>query len=1064
MATLPIEDHFERICSKIDDNRVTILSGATGCGKSTKVPKLLRDHLQARVLCVQPRRMAVVAVATRVAELLDVTLGGPVVGFHIGASMQAESDKTELMFVTAGIFLEMLKSNGAASVAPYGAVVIDEVHERSCENDLALACLMQLATTQELRSLKIILMSATADVGRYQRFVQPLCTDGQPGLYNMGSKEFYDIKRRWLKDALAEADHSCDYGLEYFEQHDREVVSELTCLISKLSIKLVARTIKEDGAGCTVLVFLPTYMLIEAVHKQLSEADSLPHNVPLYVLHSSVDIEDCMAALHGEDGAAARVVLASSVAESSITIKSVTHVIDSCRSCEIRWSPMSGEAKPNIVWVSQAQANQRAGRTGRTNDGTVWRLVAAQTYHAFAEWEMAAMQLQLLRKEVLLLTCSKARQVNNGRKLLASCLDPPKEDTVTRAETHLLDSRLVERQQLSSRKQRAASLLQPTPLGQLVDAMPLDIDASKLVLYGALCGLLEEAAVLAVLRSSQPMPLKREPNKLLEHRRLIAHYGPLHAEQEQDTFKEDEMLANLAAYLAFQRRVLDPRRLRRVRRPSVNANMELEGESVLVSGLKNRPELNGERVEVGKYDAARGRYAVTLGSGEMVLLRGANLIEAEAEWCRERKISHTALLATTRTVDHVLRRVFHFFPPVLRHHLERRASRPAPTHATHDFAALESLPESKQRGGGGSIFRLLVDKRAETLLRKLLQTLRPPQDRHTESAATPSDANGPCFFYRRGCCSVEPCPFGHEVSADTRPLCKFALSGTCRFGAARCRFRHPNAKTTTQQDPEVTAIQRQVQLGLGGSLMSMFAKVETVGAITSGPEANCKPAPDYLNFQSVLLLGEGDFTFAAELASAAKSNTLRMLRPHAIIATTLQSNAKVLASHPKRASLAIAELQSAGSSVCFCFDAQEIDTSDLGPGLECVVWNMPFAADVLPGESVKSDPNQQLLRGFFASVIRYIERWHLNLATYPKVYVTVGLNQFADWGLLAVAYDSFLYVEAVHEFKAGVEYAPRRNERADPFDVGQMRTYAFAVDAERLVAADFAVALAGDSR
>ena len=107
---------------------------------------------------------------------------------------------------------------------------------------------------------------------------------------------------------------------------------------------------------------------------------------------------------------------------------------------------------------------------------------------------------------------------------------------------------------------------------------------------------------------------------------------------------------------------------------------------------------------------------------------------------------------------------------------------------------------------------------------------------------------------------------------------------------------------------------------------------------------------------------------------------------------------------------------------------------------------------------------RQLLRGFFASVIRYIERWHLNLATYPKVYVTVGLNQFADWGLLAVAYDSFLYVEAVHEFKAGVEYAPRRNERADPFDVGQMRTYAFAVDAERLVAADFAVALAGDSR
>ena len=123
------------------------------------------------------------------------------------------------------------------------------------------------------------------------------------------------------------------------------------------------------------------------------------------------------------------------------------------------------------------------------------------------------------------------------------------------------------------------------------------------------------------------------------------------------------MLANLAAYLSFQRWLGDPRRLRRVRRPVDDAEFELEGEHVRLSGLKQRPELNGARARVGKYDAASGRYAVMLDAGEAILVRRANLIEAEAEWCQQRHMSHTSLLATARTVDHVLTTLYHVFPP-----------------------------------------------------------------------------------------------------------------------------------------------------------------------------------------------------------------------------------------------------------------------------------------------------------------------------------------------------------------------------------------------------------------
>ena len=119
-SRLPVEEHAERILAKIDDSRVTLIIGATGCGKSTQIPKIIRRHLdlRRRVLCVQPRRMAVVAVATRVAEELGEQLGGAEVGYHIGAAKLAELDKTCLLFVTAGILLESLKINGESVLAP----------------------------------------------------------------------------------------------------------------------------------------------------------------------------------------------------------------------------------------------------------------------------------------------------------------------------------------------------------------------------------------------------------------------------------------------------------------------------------------------------------------------------------------------------------------------------------------------------------------------------------------------------------------------------------------------------------------------------------------------------------------------------------------------------------------------------------------------------------------------------------------------------------------------------------------------------------------------------------
>ena len=123
-----------------------------------------------------------------------------------------------------------------------------------------------------------------------------------------------------------------------------------------------------------------------------------------------------------------------------------------------------------------------------------------------------------------------------------------------------------------------------------------------------------------------------------------------------------------------------------------------------------------------------------------------------------------------------------------------------------------------------------------------------------------------------------------------------------------------------------------------------------------------------------------------------------------MLVLTVPALAQVRASHPARAPLALAELRQAGAALMFRIDARRLDEVPevAGPAsapVECMVWNMPFAADIERGQSVKSDPNQNLLRGFFASVVRCVEGWRTShpCAPSPKVFVTVGIRQFADW-------------------------------------------------------------------
>ena len=211
-----------------------------------------------------------------------------------------------------------------------------------------------------------------------------------------------------------------------------------------------------------------------------------------------------------------------------------------------------------------------------------------------------------------------------------------------------------------------------------------------------------------------------------------------------------------------------------------------------------------------------------------------------------------------------------------------------------------------------------------------------------------------------------------------------------RLAATATLWSCPWRRSKNRTWPSCSAV---VQLGLG-SQMDLYVHVEQAGVITTGPSANCQPPAAWPAFRSVLLVGEGDFSFAAALAPLASTSSK-------IVATTVQSEAEVRAAHPSQSPQALAALRDVGAQLRFKVDARRLDEHFRGgPAFDCIVWNLPFASDVAPGNSVKTDPNKALMRGFFAAVVRCVEGWSLRTPTVqmPTVLVSVGISQFADWG------------------------------------------------------------------
>ncbi len=387
---LPVSAARDEIAAAIRDNQVVIVAGATGSGKTTQLPKILLELGRQRIAHTQPRRLAARTIAERVAEELGVELGG-LVGYKVRFTDQV-SDATRIALMTDGILLNEIHRDRL--LRRYDAIIIDEAHERSLNVDFLLGYLRRILP--ERPDLKVIITSATIDPESFARHFalpQPGAAEPQPAPIIEVSGRTYPVEIRYrpLVD-------------EQVDAAGAEPEDEVTGIVKAL------RELDREEPG-DVLVFLPGEAEIrdaaDAVRAAYASSRNAVEVLPLYGRLSAAEQHRVFE--RPSKGAAAlrlsrRVVLATNVAETSLTVPGIKYVIDGGTARISRYSNRSKVQRLPIEAVSQASANQRSGRAGRTSDGIAIRLYGEDDFEKRPEFtepeilrtSLAAVVLQML--------------------------------------------------------------------------------------------------------------------------------------------------------------------------------------------------------------------------------------------------------------------------------------------------------------------------------------------------------------------------------------------------------------------------------------------------------------------------------------------------------------------------------------------------------------------------------------------------------------------------------------------------------------------------------------------
>ncbi|MGV9804436.1 ATP-dependent RNA helicase HrpA [Micromonospora chersina] len=525
-AQLPVSERKDDIAAAIRDHQVVIVAGETGSGKTTQLPKIcleLGRGVTGLIGHTQPRRLAARTVADRIAEELGTELGD-VVGYKVRFTDQV-GDNSLVKLMTDGILLAELQTD--RMLRQYDTLIIDEAHERSLNIDFILGYLRQLLPRRP--DLKVIITSATIETDRFAKHFAD--AEGNPAPVVEVSGRTYPVEVRYrplVEVTEAEEEDEAD------EENVRDQIQAIGDAVEELAA---------EGPG-DILVFLSGEREIrdtaDALGKLVQKKRSLlgTEILPLYARLSTAEQHRVFAPHAGR-----RVVLATNVAETSLTVPGIKYVVDPGTARISRYSSRLKVQRLPIEPVSQASANQRKGRCGRTSDGICIRLYDEQDFDSRPEFTDPEILRTNLASVILQMT-----SIGLGDIGAFPFIDPPDRRNVTDGVNLLHELGALNPTETDPAKRLTA-------LGRRLAQLPVDPRLARMVLEGERNGCATEVIVIAAALSIQD-PRERPADKQAQADQAHARF----ADRESDFVA----YLNLWRYLREQQRELSSSAFRRM--------------------------------------------------------------------------------------------------------------------------------------------------------------------------------------------------------------------------------------------------------------------------------------------------------------------------------------------------------------------------------------------------------------------------------------------------------------------------------------------------------------------
>ncbi|KAG2411771.1 hypothetical protein HFD88_009327 [Aspergillus terreus] len=518
---LPIWDFKEQILSTLDTHHALIICSETGSGKSTQIPSFILEHEMqqgrpCKIYVTEPRRISAISLARRVSEELgesksDVGTARSLIGFAVRLESKV-SQSTRLVFATTGVVVRMLER--PEDFQDITHVVLDEVHERSIDSDFLLIVLRRLM--QKRPDLKLVLMSATLEAQRFSNYL-----GGVPVL-NIPGRTFA-VETKFLEDAIELTDYRLSENetnasfdedtedmaaetaegdtsggllptLDRYSKQTRETVLNFDeyrldyQLIKRLLIQIA--TVPDMAQySKAILVFMPGMAEIRRLNDEILSDPTFQTGWIVHALHSSIASEDQEKAFIVPPEGMRKIVIATNIAETGITIPDITAVIDTGREKTMRFDERRQLSRLVEMFVSRANAKQRRGRAGRVQEGICFHMFTKHRHDKLLAEQQTPEMLRLSLQDLVLRV--KICKLGEVEQTLLEALDPPSSKNIRRA----IDA-LKEVKALTNSENL-------TPLGMQLAKLPLDVFLGKLIIHGAFFKCLDAAVSIAAILSSK---------------------------------------------------------------------------------------------------------------------------------------------------------------------------------------------------------------------------------------------------------------------------------------------------------------------------------------------------------------------------------------------------------------------------------------------------------------------------------------------------------------------------------------------------------------------------------